>query len=471
MMTNLKKVNYHGFFLFFAIIICFIYTTGQLTNPYIRHDDWEFMLSAIPPELPHHGTAWDKTLSEGRWGNYYWSSLIASKLSIHANYLLFIIGYSLFSWTTSYFLMNLQNDNKQKAYLSSNTCILIGALLIFFNPIYADLSFWPATLTLSVWLGFLFTLILASIHHHNDGISKKICSLMLVFSLLTMSYAPLIASLFLILSISAKNYKELLKFSILYYIFYVIGVIAIHILNYSFHDYFGVQVADWRHPNPIKNINDIFENFDKARHSFGVFYRENKIYYLLALALSILAFIQKNYRAMQLITALLVVLFLESALLIYTGVDYVARSTIFIWMFFSLLILLTIKFNITNKSYFKNKYTFYTSLITLIGIFLVNFYNGIENWNGFYRYEARTAQYESSIATLLSLQSRKEVLVCHYEKTVPNTNITRDLKALSLSVYKRSEIILKSYNGEECNQLPNQFGIFNINNKTFLNIF
>lgn len=469
-MTNLNKINFHGFFLFFAIIICFIYTTGHLTNPYIRHDDWEFMLSAIPPELPHHGTAWDKTLSEGRWVNYYWSSFVASKLSIHANYLLFIIGYSLFSWMTSYFLINLQKNNN-KEYSSNNTYILIGALLIFFNPIYADLSLWPATLAPSVWLGFLFVLILALTYYHSNGINKKICFLMLIFSLLTMSYAPLIASLFLILSISAKNYKELLKFSILYYVFYVIGVIAIHVLNYSFHDYFGVQVADWRHPNPIKNINDIFENFDKARHSFGVFYRENKIYYLIGLVLSVLAFVQKNRRAMQLTVALLVVLFLECALLIYTGVDYVARSTIFIWMFFSLLILLTLQFNLTNNNYLKNKHIFYTSLVTLMGIFIVNLYNGIENWNGFYRYEARTAQYESSIANLLSLQSRKEVLVCHYEKIVPNANITRELKALSLSVYKRSEIILKSYNGEECHQLPDQFGVFNLNNKTFLNIF
>ena len=59
-----------GFLVFFIFVLCFIYMTGQLSTPYIRHDDWEFMIYLLP-DMPHHGTPWDKTLWEGRWINIY----------------------------------------------------------------------------------------------------------------------------------------------------------------------------------------------------------------------------------------------------------------------------------------------------------------------------------------------------------------------------------------------------------------
>ncbi|SUT99356.1 Uncharacterised protein [Actinobacillus lignieresii] len=118
-----KKRIFDGFPIFFILVICFIYSTGQFTDTYIRHDDWEFMTHLLP-NMNHHGTPWDKTLWEGRWINFLWSYQ-AKELSINANYIIFILGYSLFSWVYSSFLV------KEYVYIKNDIFIIVSNLLFF----------------------------------------------------------------------------------------------------------------------------------------------------------------------------------------------------------------------------------------------------------------------------------------------------------------------------------------------------
>ena len=97
--------------------------------------------------------------------------------------------------------------------------------------------------------------------------------------------------------------------------------------------------------------------------------------------------------------------------------------------------------------------------------------HGIEVWNGFYTYESKTADFEKNISNLVSLQSRNEVFVCNYNEHLSGGQITRDLTTLSLSVFKRTNIVLRKYESDECNQLPNQMGIYDLNNKSILKFF
>lgn len=114
-----------GFVAFFISILCFIYITGQLSDPYIRHDDWEFMTYLLP-DMANHGTPWDKTLWEGRWTNYIWS-FIARDFSVNANYLFFILGYSLFCWSFAFSF----TENKSHRILIAISAFFARHMLIF----------------------------------------------------------------------------------------------------------------------------------------------------------------------------------------------------------------------------------------------------------------------------------------------------------------------------------------------------
>lgn len=55
---------------------------GQLMSPYLEHDDWDFLLPAIWGR--DCASPWHKTLTEGRWLNYWWYLLIGERWSATA---------------------------------------------------------------------------------------------------------------------------------------------------------------------------------------------------------------------------------------------------------------------------------------------------------------------------------------------------------------------------------------------------
>lgn len=434
--------NTQAFIIFILFIYSFIYMTGQLSTPYIRHDDWEYMTYLLP-DMPHHGTPLDKTLWEGRWVNYLWS-FIARDFLVNTNYLLFIIGYSLFCWTIG------------MSFATGIFSRFLISLIAFFCPAYVDLSFWPATLTPSVWIAFFLLLF-------NYFCKNKlyIFPIMITFAILIMSYAPLISVCFLLLTLdSRRTVNDNIKLSITYYVGYLLGVIFVYILNYKYHGFLGVKIADWRNPNPIHSFDNVIENTQKTIFFFKDLISNNIGSILISSILMILLFNEGHKKqVITFIGSMFLVISLESALSIYTGVDIPDRSLIWPWYFFLSVIILTFRFASTVK------------LILATVLILTLLYTGMERWYGFYTYESKHARFENVLGGILKTQDQEQVYICGDTKNIKGLG-NRELKALTLSIWKKDGIYLKQADEKECSLLSDKsLGLHKINEKTFYKLY
>ncbi|EFN00176.1 hypothetical protein ACQP31_07425 [Actinobacillus pleuropneumoniae] len=443
-----KKRIFDGFPIFFILVICFIYSTGQFTDTYIRHDDWEFMTHLLP-NMNHHGTPWDKTLWEGRWINFLWSYQ-AKELSINANYIIFILGYSLFSWVYSSFLV------KEYVYIKNDIFIkVIISLMIFFCPTYADLSLWPATLSPSVWIAFVGVLYCI---YKEYWLGKVI-----LFITLVMSYAPLApACLLLIVSCQNQSFLNVFRTIILYISSYLLGVLIIYTLNYKFHGVFGVQIQDWRNPNPLVSFQTFIDNFHKSLGIWeSIFYRNRYLLSFCVLATSFNIYLnRKNRNIINVWVGVLCVFIFEFLISLYSGVDLPDRAIIWLWMFFVIIV--------SNSLFFMLNFNYLGKLYYVIPLFFI-FY-GANSWNEFYTSESKFAKIENNLLNLLSLQPRKDVFICGDIGKLVGTGVTRDINAISLSFLKRQNIVLHSEEVAECNYVPNHLGVYDVNGITILKL-
>lgn len=442
---DVKSVDFSkGIMLFLFIMFFFIFSLGQFTNVYIRHDDWEFM-TYLAPDMRGYGSPWDKTLLEGRWVNYLWS-FIAHQLPAKTVYCIFILGYSLLCWLGA-------------CLVSNNPRItLIIAIIFFLCPAYADLSFWPATLTPSVWI--TMGMLAFFINY------KSVNPLFIIFSaLLMLTYQPLIPVCFLLFSLRLNSLSATIKVGIYYYTGYVLGVVIIYVLNYHYHDFLGVKIADWRHPNPVHSLHDITTNFKKSIgnwHSVFTYYSWVTLSSFIGFA--VIAYINKPV-FIRLLTALLMILCFETLMQVYTGVDIPDRSLIWPWVLF--VCILSILLN----------YLFYTDNLvskTLISISAVvmlvfTFHLGFVNWLGFYNYENYFAKYEDYLGNQLRSQPNVQVFTCGDFSKIQGYQ-RHDFAELALAIWKKSSINLTPLSDSKCEELNLSVGLSTVDGISYYRV-
>ncbi|KAA8671457.1 hypothetical protein [Pantoea dispersa] len=434
----------NGLLFFLLLTFFFIFSLGQFTNVYIRHDDWEFM-TRLAPDMKGFVSPWDKTLLEGRWINYLWS-YIAYYLPAKTVYCLFIFGYALFCWRASLVI----TDNTKTTF--------IAAVLFFLCPAYADLSFWPATLSPSVWI---VTVILCFFY-----IKESVSFLFIIVSaVLMLTYQPMIPACFLLFSIRMKTCASTIKIGIYYYVGYVIGVIVIYILNYHFHDYLGVKIADWRHPNPVHSFSDLINNFKKSMHTWhDIFLYYNWVVISSLLGLLVIAKISSGM-FMRLLVAVIMIMFFETLMQTYTGVDIPARSLIWPWVFFVSV------FSILANNFSYNSIRLIKPAIFLSAfiIFISCFHLGFVNWIGFYTYENRFSQYEDYLGNYLKSQPNQQVFVCGDFSKVQGYQ-RHDFKELALAIWKKHAINITPLPDNKCDEKNLQLGINILNGVSYYRV-
>src|SRR5262245_39613524 len=81
---------------FVAAMVFVLLSSGvlqQLLTPYIRRDDWPFLL---PPDTPGAGDPLRKVEEEGRWLSYAWWLVVGQHGSPVSAMLMYAAGYTLF---------------------------------------------------------------------------------------------------------------------------------------------------------------------------------------------------------------------------------------------------------------------------------------------------------------------------------------------------------------------------------------
>lgn len=225
-----------------AIMFAALGYFGQLHTPYIEHDDWNFL---IPESFGKgYATPWQKTLTEGRWINYWWYLLIGVRWSATAAVAAGTACVAVFACALA-------------SGVEGHARRLLLALALFFSPIFAELSVWPAVLAASRLLLALAVLWLAWPRAGGKWVALGLATFLAVMSYA--GVAPIILLAFVFLR-QVERKRELLAAVVVYLVAYVLSVLAIATLNSVWNEHFGVIIEGWRKPHPAYDLASFWNN-------------------------------------------------------------------------------------------------------------------------------------------------------------------------------------------------------------------
>lgn len=301
-----------NYFLYAILILLGMYGVGQLTAPYIAHDDYDWLLKGFDQGFE---TPFSKAGSEGRWGNFVWS-----QVSHHLN------GYSAFGL----YLVLFSSLCLVMVRVLSPQAGIFAALLFFLAPMTADTAKWPVTQV----TGVLVTLLgcVALLRVHDDGRRRLVMAVSVVAGFL---FYPSFGPLFLLMyaAACAGTRRSVALGAAVYAMAFVAAVVLVFSLNYVFHGHFGIKPAAWREATPLLQGGSLTGNITRYLAYFGLL----KAIWpaLLAGAVAFAVCIRYGVRARHCVVALAygaMLMAMDASLSILSGVGLPLRSTLWLWL-------------------------------------------------------------------------------------------------------------------------------------------
>lgn len=296
---------------------------SQAIAPFIRRDDWPYLL---PPDTPTAAGVVAKNLNEGRWLNSAWwyvvgqhSTATSASLTYVAAYVVFVAG-----------LWRLLRLRLPRLHWAVDA--LLG-LTLFVSVIWVRLFYWPGTLTPSMLVAATGVWTLP----HVASSRLRLGTWLLVVTVLSvLSYPPVGVVLFVcaVVHVGVRPWRELVLLAIGFIVSYAVGVAVMYALNKAAFDHFGLRIAAWRHPNPLVSLYDAKVNTLRAVRAL---YRLSAIVWaggLVAVAASAVAYLDLRLRPalVRLWFAIAVVIGLDSAQTLVTGIDTDPRGELWAWL-------------------------------------------------------------------------------------------------------------------------------------------
>jgi hypothetical protein len=293
----------------------------QVIDPFLRHDDFPALL--LQPQ-----GYYEKTLSEGRWFNYLWH-LRPVQTPAWLNFQLCLAGWAGFSAALS--LHTLGGSTLRYP--------ILAAALVALSPQAALISLWFNTLVPGVWVIASYALLTLWLTERTSR------HLLLIFVPLALqiytTYPFLILAVCLLRRDQARSPGHLVRLILVFALAFALGLLIIYSANYVAHGVFGVSLADWRAPNPLRTTADLAANVNTIARfgilvfqatGFGDLRLAGLISGLFAAALAVVARKEPLF-AIYVLAGLTVGLGLLCLHMLLEGVLVPFRSTIFVWTF------------------------------------------------------------------------------------------------------------------------------------------
>ncbi|WP_170324703.1 hypothetical protein [Ruegeria arenilitoris] len=217
-----------------------------IQDPFVRHDDFPALLGTRRAALL-------KTLDEGRWLNYWWQFRPVF-LPSPVHFVLYLVGWSLFSAATALSLLDRDVDGWYKGFLAIFVALSVPAYLM---------SFWFNTLLPGVWVVALFAVAVLYLPHRT-ALALMVVAVPLSFMAYT-TYPFLLVTLVLLSRKAPKTYKSMAITLGVFVVSLALGVLAVYSLNYIYHGVFGIPVAQWREPTEVNSFADLLANIEKQK--------------------------------------------------------------------------------------------------------------------------------------------------------------------------------------------------------------
>jgi len=234
-----------------TLVSIFAISAGNLLDPVLRYDDFPALLAQ--PE-----GFWAKTLSEGRWLNYFWHM----RGIVTPAWLNFAIYQAIWALFAAAFAMVVIPGHGRIWF----ACVLALTILVA-----------PPALLMAPWFNTLFpgTALLATYAVLATRLSQfALRALLPVFTLLTfMAYTtfPVVLLLICLVRTEHRSLKDLAGLVLLFGVSFCMAVLAVYVLNWQMHGVFGVVLDASRQPTPAVDVPGLIKNFELLTASMEFF--------------------------------------------------------------------------------------------------------------------------------------------------------------------------------------------------------
>ena len=298
-------------------------TVNQLLTPYVRRDDWPYLL---PLGSPGGVDPYFKVEQEGRWLNVAWwylvgqhGTTVTAMATYLAAYILFVAGvWRLFR-------------------MHGAVAGFLLAAALFLSPLWFRLFYWPGTLTAPVVVAAAAVWLLPTAARRQATLALWVFGATVLAAL---SYPPVAAVLVLaaVVHLRDRPWRDIVLLLVGFGVSLAVGTLLAFGLNWLAFGRFGVEVAVWRSPNPLTSLHDLRVNAGRYARQFRaiwVFLGWASVAGAVAWAL---ALVDSRVRpqVLRVLLALAVVVGIECAQTLVTGVRVAVRGSL--WAWFALVI-------------------------------------------------------------------------------------------------------------------------------------
>lgn len=306
-----------------AFILALGVSWENLADPFVRHDDY-------PTVFGEAEEYYWKTLSEGRWLNYWYISLPFT-LPTQVSFVLYLLAWSVFAAAFATYTIG----PRVKVFPGARPLM---AALIVLCPQAFDIAQWFNTVMPGIWVMAVYAAIALFVPF------RIAVALLFVFVPLSFSayntYPFYLLALLLCRVDRDRSFADLVRVVAVFVLAFALAMLVTNALNWYFHGVFGIEEADWRAPNHVEELADLSQNLMKVVRFWQdvmlIYGMGNHLVgYLILVIPLLLALIVLRHDRMLALYAITPV-FLGMGLLTYytltTGIFVPVRATVFFWL-------------------------------------------------------------------------------------------------------------------------------------------
>ena len=309
-----------------VIAAAFLLTRGvaQAVTPFIRQDDWPFLLPAgthgvLPTSYYNE--------SEGRWLNFAWWAAVGQHGTPTTAALTYAVGYA--ALVAGMWRVLHRSGIRPRPAVDA----LLG-ITLFASCVWVQLLYWPGTLTPSVLMAAaaMWLLPWAARTPARLGLWLVIGE---VAAVLTYPPIGVVLLVFAVVFLRDAPWRRVLAIAAAWVAGFALGVGVAYTLNWIVYGHFSLELAVWRRLNPLTSLDALGVNTGRWLEATGALWAVQWWAVLVGLVGIVLGWRDPAVRPrlQRLLLAFAVAYALDAAQTLSTGVVTEARGQLWTWLF------------------------------------------------------------------------------------------------------------------------------------------
>ncbi|NUS41699.1 MAG: hypothetical protein HOP97_08765 [Terrabacter sp.] len=308
-----------------TIAFAFLVTQGvvQAVTPFIRQDDWTFLL---PDDQPNVAPPRYYNISEGRWLNTGWWWLVGQHGTPTTAALTYALGYALL-------VAGMWRVLRRSGVRPGPVVDAVLGVALYASCVWVQLLYWPGALTPSVLVGATAIWLLPWAAR-----SRLRMALWLLLSgvAAVLSYPPIgvVLLIFAVVHLRDAPWRRVLAVVAGWVVAFGTGILVAYTLNWIFNQHFGIELASWRQANPLNSVDSLNDNVGRWLDSAQALWRAQwwvALVGFVAFAVGIRDRLVRP-RLLRLLAAFVVACGLDAGQTIVTGAVTEARGQLWTWL-------------------------------------------------------------------------------------------------------------------------------------------